>query len=118
MALRQLQDIIKGIDPEVFTHVKVMDTFKTGVNFRVSSSDNYEILDKYTDISGCDAWSMIATDDNRWKNIFYDFLTSVKNAPIYNTEDHIIVDAREMVYNDKEVLYNMNLNYYLFYVLM
>ncbi len=105
--IAKISEYIKGLDPEIFTHVKVMDTFKTGVNFRVSSSDNYEILDAYTDINGCDAWSMIATDDNRWKNIFYDFLTSVKNAPIYNTEDHIIVDAKEMVYNDKEVLYNI-----------
>lgn len=105
--IEKVSGYIKSVDPEVFTHVKVMDTFKTGVNFRISSSDNYEILTDYTDINGCDAWSMIATDDNRWKNIFYDFLTSVKNAPIYNTEDHIIVDAREILYNDKEVLYNI-----------
>ena len=105
--IAKISEYIKEIDPDVFTHVKVMDTFKTGVNFRISSSDNYEILTDYTDINGCDAWSMIATDDNRWKNIFYDFLTSVKNAPIYNTEDHIIVDARELVYNDKEVWYNI-----------
>ncbi|MBE7011340.1 MAG: hypothetical protein E7415_01550 [Ruminococcaceae bacterium] len=105
--IEKVSNYIKSVDPDVFTHVKVMDTFKTGVNFRISSSDNYEILTDYTDISGCDAWSLIATDDNRWKNIFYDFLTSVKNAPIYNTEDHIIVDAREILYNDKEVLYNI-----------
>ncbi|MBQ2614113.1 MAG: beta-galactosidase [Clostridia bacterium] len=102
-----VSDYIKAIDPDVFTHVKVMDTFKTGVNFRISSSDNYEILKDVTDINGCDAWSMIATDDSRWKNIFYDFLTSVKNAPIYNTEDHIIVDARTLTYDDNEVLYNI-----------
>lgn len=105
--LENISDHIKSIEPDVFTHVKVMDVFKTGVNFRVSSSDNYEVLNDYTDINGCDAWSMIATDDVRWKNIFYDFLTSVKDAPIYNTEDHIIVDARALVYNDKETLYNV-----------
>lgn len=98
---------IKAIDPDVFTHVKVMDTFKTGVNFRISSSDNYEILKDVTDINGCDAWSMIATDDSRWKNLFYDFLTSVDTSPIYNTEDHIIVDARVLEYDDREVLYNI-----------
>lgn len=98
---------VKSVDPDVFTHTKIMDVFKTGVNFRVMSSDNYEIMSDYTDINGCDAWSMIATDDVRWKNIFYDFLTSVKDAPIYNTEDHIIVDARALVYNDKETLYNI-----------
>ena len=103
----KVSEYIKSIDPEVFTHVKVMDTFKTGVNFRISSSDNYEILKDVTDINGCDAWSMIATDDSRWKNLFYDFLTSVKTAPIYNTEDHIIVDARALTYNDKEVIYNV-----------
>lgn len=105
--LGNISDYIKAIDPDVFTHVKVMDTFKTGVNFRLSSSDNYEILKDVTDINGCDAWSMIATDDSRWKNLFYDFLTSVKTAPIYNTEDHIIVDARELTYDDNEVIYNV-----------
>lgn len=103
----KLCDMVKDVNPNVFSHTKIMDTFKTGVNFRVMSSDNYEIMTDYTDISGCDAWSMIATDDVRWKNIFYDFLTSVKTAPIYNTEDHIIVDARQLTYNDKETLYNI-----------
>lgn len=105
--VEKIEGYIKEVAPDVLSHVKVMDTFKTGVNFRVSSSDNYEILSDITDISGCDAWSMIATDDVRWKNIFYDFLTSVKTAPIYNTEDHIIVDARQLTYNDKETLYNI-----------
>ncbi|MBR5152760.1 MAG: beta-galactosidase [Clostridia bacterium] len=98
---------VKSVAPGVYSSTKIMDVFKTGVNFRVMSSDNYEIMTDYTDINGCDAWSMIATDDVRWKNIFYDFMTSVKEAPIYNTEDHIIVDARKLVYNDKETLYNV-----------
>jgi len=105
--VENLSRYVKSVDPDVYSSTKIMDVFKTGVNFRVMSSDNYEIMTDYNDINGCDAWSMIATDDVRWKNIFYDFLTSVKDAPIYNTEDHIIVDARKLVYNDRETLYNI-----------
>ncbi len=105
--VEKLVNIVKSVDPDVFAHVKIMDVLKTGVNFRIQSSNNYEIMKDYTDISGCDAWSMIATDDVRWKNVFYDFMTSIKDAPIYNTEDHIIVDARQLAYNDRETLYNV-----------
>ena len=102
-----ISDYIKSIAPDVFTSVKVMDTFGRQSNFRIWGSNNFEVLKDYEDINGCDAWSLIDTYDIRWKNVFYDFLTSVKNAPIYNTEDHIIIDARKLTYRDDEVKYNI-----------
>lgn len=103
----RISDYIKSVQPNVYTSVKVMDTFGRQSNFRVWGSNNFEVLKDYTDINGCDAWSLIDTYDVRWKNVFYDFLTSVKNTPIYNTEDHIIIDARQLGYDDKEVKYNV-----------
>ena len=102
-----LGKFIKSVKPDVFTSVKVMDTFGRTSNFRVTGSNNYEVLSDYTDINGCDAWSLMDTYDIRWKNVFYDFLSSVKEAPIYNSEDHIIVDAPQLVYRDEEVKYNV-----------
>lgn len=102
-----ISDYIKAIDPDVFTSVKIMDTFGRQSNFRIWGSNNFEVLKDYEDINGCDAWSLIDTYDIRWKNVFYDFLTSVKNAPIYNSEDHIIIDAPKLTYRDDEVKYNI-----------
>lgn len=58
-----ISDYIKAIDPDVFTSVKVMDTFGRQSNFRIWGSNNFEVLKDYEDINGCDAWSLIDTYD-------------------------------------------------------
>ena len=39
--------------------------------------------------------------------MWYDFMTSLKNAPVINSEDHILRDNAEITYNENEL--NMNL---------
>lgn len=101
--------LIKEYDKNVLTQTKVMQTTGVSTGGRVTGSNNWEEIAPTIDINGCDGWSYYKSNtlDIRAQNIFYDMQTDVKNAPTYNTEEHIIQDGSNMIYNYDELKYNI-----------
>ncbi len=63
---------------------------------------NYEDIAAAFDVNGNDAWAYLDTNDTIiLKNMWYDFQTSVKERPVINTENHIILDNKKMDYSKK-----------------
>lgn len=104
-----VSDIIKQYDSNVLTQTKVMQTMHVGRIDRVDASNSWEDIAPTIDINGCDGWSYYKSteSDIRTQNCFYDYQTSVKNAPTYNAEDHIIPDNTKMTFSDEELAYNI-----------
>ena len=110
---RFMVDEIRKVYPDADDlpiHTKVMDYYSTGKwekSFEqnpVMRGADHEKIAKYTEINGCDAWRTLAKswDDPldqafdpvkyNSKSMWYDMLRSSKDAPVYNTEDHISID--------------------------
>lgn len=72
---------------------------------RVDSSNDWEKLADAVDINSCDGWAYYGNNIHTIpvQMLFYDYQTSIKEAPIYNSEDHIIPDGEAMIFNDAEL---------------
>jgi len=88
-------DEIKTANQDLFLHVKFMEYFRNDYRRYHNQGTNWENLSRYLDVNGCDAHSYYEYPDNTpmtLKMANYDFMTSVKNAPVWDTESHIIDD--------------------------
>ena len=94
---------------DVPTQTKIMETTGISSGGRIQGGNNWEVMAQSVDINGCDGWAYYGsqTQDIRAQSIFYDLQTSIKEAPSYNTEDHIIPDASVMTFSDEELQYNI-----------
>lgn len=94
---------------DVPTQTKIMQTTGISSGGRLQGGNNWEVMSETVDINGCDGWAYYGsqTQDIRAQSIFYDLQTSIKEAPSYNTEDHIIPDASIMTFSDEELQYNV-----------
>jgi len=92
---RWMTEIVKEIMPDVPVHAKIMGySAESHDPNMIWNGTNYEYYADFFDINGCDYWDYF--DDDRpelEKNMWYDYMTSIKNAPVANTEDHIIKDG-------------------------
>lgn len=84
-------------------HIKIMDYFR--YNWKdpyVEGGTNYEILHNKFDVNGCDAHSYYgdASTPLQLKMGWYDYMTSLKNVPVYDTESHIVHDRVEITYDE------------------
>lgn len=100
-----LAGMVKQIAPNVPVHAKVMSvidqTEATGSSFALVRGTDPELIAECSDLNGNDAWNFIGSSRTLTvKNLWYDYLTSIKNVPVFNSEDHVIVD-RDEVYNEK-----------------
>lgn len=100
-----VKDIIKEIAPDLPVHAKVMSVIDqkeaSGANFALVRGTDPELFAEFSDFNGNDSWNFIGSGRTLTvKNLWYDLLTSIKNAPIFNSEDHVIMD-RDEVYNEK-----------------
>ncbi len=87
---------IKGIDSDIPVHVKNSQYLSgaTDARRRIWCGSNYEDWMPMMDINGCDAWGIYGDSGKtvQSKTMWYDFLTSMKDAPVINAEDHILQD--------------------------
>ena len=108
-----LKEVVKGIDPSIPVHVKCTSYISSGGSGarRRFCGTNYEKWSPVMDLNGCDAWSNYGTlsDKVQGKTMWYDFMTSMKNVPVVNSEDHFLLerDDGKIVYNDNEYLMGM-----------
>ncbi|MBO5007487.1 MAG: beta-galactosidase [Clostridia bacterium] len=106
-----LKDVVKDIDETIPVHTKCSAYISSGGNGnrRIFCGTNYEQWSPIMDINGCDAWGIYGENANKLqgKTMWYDFMTSMKNAPVINSEDHILRDSTEITYNANELAMNI-----------
>lgn len=107
---KAISDKIKSIDENIKVHTKGMAYIqsKGRSNNRLELGLNHEEISKFVDINGCDSWAYYGkeTDTLQGKTMWYDYMTSVMEAPVSNSEDHILTGS-EMSRSDAELDYNM-----------
>jgi len=86
--------------PQYKLHSKVQQYFRKSYETMHERGTNYELLAPFLDINGCDSFPTYASLYNRlsYKMAYYDFLTSLKKAPVWDTESHIIYDGGKINY--------------------
>lgn len=106
-----LKDVVKDIDENIPVQVKCSAYISSGGQGRrrIFCGTNYEQWSPLMDLNGCDAWGMYGenADKLQGKTMWYDFMTSMKNAPVINSEDHILRDKKDITYNADEYRMNM-----------
>ena len=91
---RWMAAIVKEYIPDAVMHSKIM-----GYTFdrtHLYNGTGYEEYTDFYDANGSDYWDYI--DDNIGpvaKQMWYDYMTSLKDAPVYNSEDHVIRDSNQ-----------------------
>ena len=91
---RWMNGIIKSIDPNARTHVKLFSnhTFNRGL---IRIGVDPELFCEFTDIAGCDNYVRGAATLTSWPgaDLYYDLLNSFRNQPVFNSETHFIPDG-------------------------
>jgi len=94
--------IIKEIAPGVPVSAKVMSYVSYNETSAWRGTD-YAQFAEFTDFNGNDTWANVDSKNSTLysKTAWYDYMGDIKNAPIINSEDHIIGD-RSKLYGDDE----------------
>jgi len=88
-----LAEIVKEEMPEVKIHSKIMDFIYS--NAVMNQGTDHELFAEFCDIMGNDAYFCYPTTSPMGKFMWYDFQGSMKEAPIFDSENHIITDEDE-----------------------
>lgn len=101
-------DAVNNEFPQLFVHAKIMDYFRYDNEKWFVQGANWELNAEHMDVCGCDAFSFYGKQGSplQAKMSWYDFMTSVKNAPVWDTETHISDDGSLMKYDDVVEYYN------------
>lgn len=100
---RWLADTIKKVAPNVRVHSKIQAVVNTtekadavlGTPLFARGIDP-EMFDGFSDISGCDCTNFISNEKELLKKeMWYDLQSSFGGKPVFNSEDHVIVDGDE-----------------------
>ncbi|MBR5152783.1 MAG: beta-galactosidase, partial [Clostridia bacterium] len=105
-----LYKTFKDVAPDVNVTSKFMQPLTKYGNGRVEGgSTNLLNLTQMMDINGCDGWAYYNTDDRDViiKMAYYDLLTSFKEVPVFNGEDHIIEDSNTADYSEEMMRFNL-----------
>ncbi len=91
-------DLVHKYDPDMPVHVKMRplaSSQDSAKHIFLDYGAGIEELAKVTTVNGCDAHAYYnaASWASQEKSMQYDMLRGIRNAPVYNTEDHIIVDG-------------------------
>jgi len=93
-----MYNTVKKYAPDVKIHVKQLaGTWRFDhAYFRtwLRNGVNAEMMSEFTDYHGCDAQGILNNEEQsmQTKMRWYDYLTSLKDMPVMNSEDHIIPD--------------------------
>lgn len=75
---------------------------------------NAEDFSEIMDYNGCDTLARLPSEDTAGFNatvnnmLWYDYLTSVKEAPVFNLEEHYVADGKEMLLQNSYADYIAN----------
>lgn len=91
-----MADIIKEYLPNTPVHSKIMSIMDTGdfndMLWIMRRGNNPEYFDEFSDMTGCDSWAIINSTGLENNLKWYDFLNSVTDKPIYDSEMHLTSD--------------------------
>ncbi|MCL2810124.1 MAG: hypothetical protein FWD24_08715, partial [Treponema sp.] len=98
--------LVKKTAPNVPVHSKIMDyvLLTTGGRTSLRMGIDPERFAQFSQLSGNDSYNYLFSNDATitTKTKWYDFLTSFKRMPVFNSEDHIIED-RALSYIPQQV---------------
>ncbi len=98
---RWMAGIIHEIAPDVPLHSKIMNYLDDDdIADRMKRGVGYEKYYDFLELNGCDAHDYINDDSGLYQvsdgylveEMWYDYMRSIKDAPVINAEDHIIPD--------------------------
>ena len=97
---KRIAELVKELAPGVPVHSKMMSVVEqaetSGKNYPLERGTNPELFAKFCDLNGNDSWNFIGSSRNMTvKSMWYDLLTSMHNAPVFNSEDHVVEDRDE-----------------------
>ncbi|MEE1047164.1 MAG: hypothetical protein U0M60_07040, partial [Clostridia bacterium] len=105
--IKWLSEDVKKYYPELKVHTKIMDYYNFAWERFILNGSDYEIMSDYTDLNGCDAFSTYPYTSYNYtkaplelKMGWYDYMTSIKEAPVWDTESHISNDYPIPEYDD------------------
>lgn len=94
-----MADIVHSIAPDIPVHCKMMayygsSAWNTTADGTVYGGQNLSESSAFSQFNGCDSQSYYSTPE-RIKSVqaWYDLMTSVKNAPVVNSEEHLVPDG-------------------------
>ena len=102
---KMMHDTVKSVDPNIKIMAKCMlDIYRYPAN-TLNRGINYEDLSQYFDIAGDDAWAYIGQNNEtvQAKLEWYDLTGSLTDAPVINSEDHIIIDNAVVNFDPNQV---------------
>ncbi len=99
---KELADAVKSVR-NVPIHAKMQDYLFFYDNYSIAKTlfgTDVELFNEFCDIAGNDATTYTTQPDSRYVTMmWYDFLSSLTDKPIYNSEDHVILD-NNTIFND------------------
>ena len=106
--LKWLYDSMKGYCPDLAMHYKTMDYFFHSYQKIYTNGGNHELIAQFSDLNGCDAFSYysVSTAPLTMKMGWYDYQTSVRDIPVWDTESHIMQDRKPVEYDDLTPYYS------------
>ncbi len=89
-----MADIIHEIAPDIPLHSKIMEYTYPSSQYVLDYGVGYEHYYEKFAINGNDAsrYYLNDTREDFVKSMWYDYMTSIKSAPVFNSEDHVIPD--------------------------
>lgn len=98
---------VKTAYPEVKVHVKAMDYIRYDYPKDMVYGVNYERWADTMDINGCDAFSHFQKPNTPMplKMAWYDYMTSLADKPVWDTESHPLSDGPYVKYDDMHPAY-------------
>lgn len=104
---QKLYDIVKEIDPNIYITNKFMIDLCSSENNAIGEAGtrrgiNFDHLYRSSDIAGNDAWAYLGNSSAtlQAKLEWYDYQADVSGTPVLNMEDHVILDAYDMDFNE------------------
>ena len=101
---RWMAGIVHELAPDVPLHSKLMNYLDDDdIADRMKRGVGYEKYYDFLELNGCDAHDYIndgsrlyqVSDGYHVEKMWYDYMRSIKDAPVINSEDHIIPDRSE-----------------------
>lgn len=94
-----MYDIVKEYFPDTPVHSKIMsfDSYNSQSGFKKNTWNGTGLAEyDFLDANGCDAWDYgYVWGYHLSEELWYDYMTSLNDAPVINSEDHIIPDKHE-----------------------
>lgn len=102
---------IKEKYPGLKIHTKMMDYMNYSWPRFIQGGTDWARQESYTDLNGCDSFGYIDWNDEQYSDrnrnmppylrmAWYDYMTSVKNAPVWDTESHLLNDYNAPRFDD------------------